>query len=183
MARQSKKTNPSIEQMKKEWIKEQHDKAVKVHHSNLNRIRTIENEITQSIRKLSNLNESINLLESTRDNFQWEDYSTDQQKLVAKFMHVPSEDGWEDCGVALGETYENGISCIRDCQKDLCRTVTELQKDIEENSFDKSWETCQRESDEKMLGKKFDRLLKKGEINIKAKLPFIAEIEDQEENS
>ena len=160
-----------------------HDQADKVHHSNLNRIRTIENEITQSIRKLSNLNESINLLESTRDNFQWEDYSTDQQKLVAKFMHVPSEDGWEDCGVALGETYENGISCIRDCQKDLCRTVTELQKDIEENSFDKSWETCQRESDEIMLGKKFDRLLKKGEINLKAQLPFIAEIVDQEENS
>ena len=97
MARQSKKTNPSIEQMKKAWIKEQHDKAVKVHHSNLNRIRTIENEITQSIRKLSNLNESINLLESTRDTFQWEDYSTDQQNLVAKFMHVPSEDGCVDC--------------------------------------------------------------------------------------
>ena len=34
-----------------------------------------------------------------------------------------------------------------------------------------------------MLGKKFDRLLKKGEINLKAQLPFIAEIEDQEENS
>ena len=156
MARQSKKTNPSIEQMKKAWIKEQHDKAVKVHHSNLNRIRTIENEITQLIRKLSNLNESVNLLESTRDNFQWEEYSTEEQKLLA---------------------YENGISCIRDCQKELCKTVTELQRDIEENAFDKSWETCQRESDEIMLGKKFDRLLKKGEITL------IAEIENQEENS
>ena len=177
MARQSKKTNPSIEQMKQAWIKEPHDKAVKVHHFNLNRNRTIENEITQSIRKLSNLNESINLLESTRDTFQWEDYSTDQQKLVAKFMHVPSEDGWEDCGVALGETYENGISCIRDCQKDLCKTVTELQQDIEDNSFEKSWDICKKESDELMLGKKFDRLFKKGEITL------IAEIEDQEENS
>ena len=177
MARQSKKTNPSIEQMKEAWIKEHHDKAVKVHHSNLNRIRTIENEITQLIRKLSNLNESVNLLESTRDNFQWEEYSTEEQKLLAKVNHLPFEDGWEDCGVAVGETYENGISCIRDCQKELCKTVTELQQDIEENAFDKSWETCQRESDEIMLGKKFDRLLKKGEITL------IAEIEDQEQNS
>lgn len=177
MARQSKKNNPSIEQMKEAWIKEQHDQAVKVHHANLEKIRSIENEITQSIRKLSNLSESVNLLESTRDTFQWAEYSDEEQALLAKVHHIPFDEAWEDCGVAQGETYENGISCIRDCQKALCNTVTKLQQDIKDNSFEKSWDICKKESDELMLGKKFDRLIKKGEITL------LAEFEDQEENS
>tara|TARA_R100001480_G_scaffold4109_2_gene10387 strand:- start:203 stop:607 length:405 start_codon:yes stop_codon:yes gene_type:complete len=69
------------------------------------------------------------------------------------------------------EDYEDGkhelsIDLIKKEQLKHCIEVTELQKEIDKNSFEKSVETMQKNSNEEMLSKKYDRLFNK---NKKAK--------------
>jgi len=64
------------------------------------------------------------------------------------------------------EDYEDGkhelsIDLIKKEQLKHCIEVTELQKEIDKNSFEKSVETMQKNSNEEMLSKKYDRLFNK----------------------
>ena len=59
------------------------------------------------------------------------------------------------------EKYSNGTKVIRKEQIDLCLKVTELQKQIDKNPFEKSVEIMRKNSNEEMLSKKYDRLFNK----------------------
>ena len=59
------------------------------------------------------------------------------------------------------EKYSNGTKVIRKEQIDLCLKVTELQKQIDKNPFEKSVEVMHKNSNEEMLSRKYDRLFKK----------------------
>ena len=65
------------------------------------------------------------------------------------------------------EKYSNGTKVIRKEQIDLCLEVTELQKQIDKNPFKKSVEIMQKNSNEEMLSKKYDRLFNKKTKEVK----------------
>ena len=52
---------------KQKWIEQQQDKAVKVHHKNLDRIKKIEDKITTNLYRIYSLQVSMNLLEEQED--------------------------------------------------------------------------------------------------------------------
>ena len=64
------------------------------------------------------------------------------------------------------EKYDLGLKSIREEQLKHCIEVAELQKEIDKNPFEKSVEVMQKNSNEEMLSKKYDRLFNK---NKKAK--------------
>ena len=64
------------------------------------------------------------------------------------------------------EKYDLGLESIREEQLKHCIEVAELQKEIDKNPFEKSVEIMQKNSNEEMLSKKYDRLFNK---NKKAK--------------
>ena len=64
------------------------------------------------------------------------------------------------------DKYELSIESIRQQQLKHCIEVAELQKEIDKNPFEKSVQIMQKNSNEEMLSKKYDRLFNK---NKKAK--------------
>ena len=64
------------------------------------------------------------------------------------------------------EKYDIGLEAIREQQLQHCFDITNLQKEIDKNPFEKSVETMRKNSNEEMLSKKYDRLFNK---NKKAK--------------
>ena len=60
--------------------------------------------------------------------------------------------------------YTDGASILTEKQVEICMTISDLQADIDSNTLDMSVERMWRDSNEVMLGKKYDRLVKKGEI-------------------
>ena len=61
------------------------------------------------------------------------------------------------------EKYDLGMDLIRDEQKKLALEIADLQKEIDENPFDKSVAIMRKNSDKEMLSKKYDKLFKKKE--------------------
>ena len=61
------------------------------------------------------------------------------------------------------EKYDLGMDLIRDEQKKLALQIADLQKEIDENPFDKSVAIMRKNSDKEMLSKKYDKLFKKKE--------------------
>ena len=151
---------------KKTWVKTEHDKAVKVHHDNIDRVRELESKIDSSLRKLKAIGHSIDLLQQTAEQWSYENLTSDQAEIVARVNHLPVED-IEVCDPAECQMYRytDGASILVDKQIEICKTISDLQADIDSNSFDMSVERMWRDSNEVMLGKKYDRLVKKGEIN------------------
>jgi len=52
---------------KQKWIEQQQDKAVKVHHKNLDRIKKLEEKITTNLYRIFSIQESINYLNDEYD--------------------------------------------------------------------------------------------------------------------
>ena len=126
---ESKTTNES---KKQKWIKTEHDKAVRIHWDNIDRIDKLKREISTKVYRIYDLQKSHNKL---------------------------------DC--VDTEKYSNGTKVIRKEQIDLCLQVTELQKQIDRNPFKKSVEIMQKNSNEEMLSKKYERLFNKKTKEIK----------------
>ena len=126
---ESKTTNES---KKQKWIKTEHDKAVRIHWDNIDRIDKLKREISTKVYRIYDLQKSHNKL---------------------------------DC--VDTEKYSNGTKVIRKEQIDLCLKVTELQKQIDKNPFEKSVQIMQKNSNEEMLSKKYDRLFNKKTKEVK----------------
>ena len=126
---ESKTTNES---KKQKWIKTEHDKAVRIHWDNIDRIDKLKREISNKVYRIYDLQKSHNKL---------------------------------DC--VDTEKYSNGTKVIRKEQIDLCLKVTELQKQIDKNPFEKSVEVMRKNSNEEMLSKKYDRLFNKKTKEVK----------------
>ena len=120
------------ESKKQKWIKTEHNKAVRIHWDNIDRIDKLKREISTKVYRIYDLQKSHNKL---------------------------------DC--VDTEKYSNGAEVIRKEQIDLCIKVTELQKQIDKNPFEKSVEIMQKNSNEEMLSKKYDRLFNKKTKEIK----------------
>ena len=126
---ESKTTNES---KKQKWIKTEHDKAVRIHWDNIDRIDKLKREISTKVYRVYDLQKSHNKLDSVDT-----------------------------------EKYSTGTKVIRKEQIDLCLEVTELQKQIDKNPFKKSVEIMQKNSNEEMLSKKYDRLFNKKTKEVK----------------
>ena len=150
---------------KKIWVKTEHDRAVQIHHDNIDRVRKLESKIEDKLRKLTAIGDSIDLLKTTADRWQYGDFSDEQKEIIARVNHLPVED-IEVCDPAECQMYRytDGASILVDKQIEICKTISDLQADIDSNTFDMSVERMWKDSNEEMLGKKYDRLVKKGEI-------------------
>ena len=150
---------------KKTWVKAEHDKAVQIHHDNIDRVRKLESKIEDKLRKLTAIGDSIDLLKTTADRWQYGDFSDEQKEIIARVNHLPVED-IEECDPTECQMYRyaDGASILVEKQIEICKTISDLQADIDSNTFDMSVERMWRDSNEVMLGKKYDRLVKKGEI-------------------
>ena len=151
---------------KKIWVKAEHDRAVQIHHDNIDRVRKLESKIEDKLRKLTAIGDSIDLLKTTADRWQYGDFSDEQKEIIARVNHLPVED-IEVCDPTECQMYRytDGASILVEKQIEMCKTISDLQADIDSNTFDMSVERMWRDSNEVMLGKKYDRLVKKGEIN------------------
>ena len=151
---------------KKTWVKAEHDKAVQIHHDNIDRVRRLESQIESKLRTLSSIGDSIDLLKTTADRWQYDEFSKSQKQILARVNHLPVED-IEFCDPAECQMYRytDGASILTEKQVEICKTISDLQASIDSNTFDMSVERMWKDSNEEMLGKKYDRLVKKGEIN------------------
>ena len=150
---------------KKIWVKAEHDRAVQIHHDNIDRVRKLESKIEDKLRKLTAIGDSIDLLKTTADRWQYDEFSDPEKAVLARVNHLPVED-IEVCDPAECQMYRytDGAAILVEKQVEICKTISDLQADIDSNSFDMSVERMWRDSNEVMLGKKYDRLVKKGEI-------------------
>ena len=150
---------------KKIWVKAEHDRAVQIHHDNIDRVRKLESKIEDKLRKLTAIGDSIDLLKTTADRWQYGDFSDEQKEIIARVNHLPVED-IEVCDPTECQMYRytDGASILVEKQIEMCKTISDLQADIDSNTFDMSVERMWKDSNEEMLGKKYDRLVKKGEI-------------------
>ena len=160
---------------KKAWIKEQHDKAVQIHHDNIDRIRPLNEKIRGAIRQIANIQPAINALNHVMLELRENDFSKKEEKIFARCdntcywgMHEPNSYGFAD-------NYDPGVNALEDRQKQLAIDVAKWQKEIDTNSWDNSCETMQRDSDEEMLAEKYDKLIKATGNQI------LKEIKDNEE--
>ena len=100
---------------KKTWVKEAHDKAVQVHHDNIDRVRKLEAQIESKLRTLSAIGDSIDLLKTTADRWQYDEFSKSQKQILARVNHLPVED-IEVCDPAECQMYRytDGASILVD---------------------------------------------------------------------
>ena len=71
--------------------------------------------------------------------------------------------------------YADGAAILLERQIEICKNISELKADLESNTFDMSLNKMWKDANEDMLGKKYDRLVKKGEI----KPPATQEIQEE----
>ena len=150
---------------KKTWVKTEHDKAVQVHHDNIDRVRNLESRIVEKLRRLASIGDSIDLLKSTAERWQYDEFSDPEKAVLARVNHLPVED-IEVCDPAECQMYRytDGAAILVEKQVEICKTISDLQASIDSNTFDMSVKKMWKDADEEMLGKKYDRLVKKGEI-------------------
>ena len=161
---------------RKTWVQQEHDKAVKVHHDNIDRVRGLESKIESKLRRVSSIGDSIDLLKSTADRWQYGDFSDSQKEIIARVNHLPTED-IDVCDPAECQMYRyaDGAAILLERQIEICKNISELKADLESNTFDMSLNKMWKDANEDMLGKKYDRLVKKGEI----KPPATQEIQEE----
>ena len=154
-------TKPMNESKKEKWIKAEHDKAVQIHWKNLDRIKDLDNKILNATTRIATLEKSIELIQ--KEIFEYEEvkkYSKKQEKIFAKCDHTQV---WNHDSNARqwSESYYAGVNALRDKQKQLCFDVYKWQQEIDKHPFDVSVEIMQKDSNEEMLSKKYDRLFNK----------------------
>ena len=160
-------TQSGNESKKQKWIKAEHDKAVQIHWKNLDRIKDLDNKILNATTRIATLEKSIQLIE--KEIFEYEEvkhYSKKEEKIFAKCDHTQL---WNHDSNARqwSESYLAGVSALRDKQKQLCFDVYKWQQEIDKHPFDASVAIMERDRDEKMLSRKYDRLFNKKTKEVK----------------
>ena len=145
---------------KKAWIKEQHDKAVQIHHDNIARIRPLKSKIEGALHQIANIQPAINALNHVMFELRENDFSKKEEKIFARCDHTNYWGMHEPNSYDYASNYDPGVDELKAKQKQLALDVAKWQKEIDTNSWDNSCETMQRDSDEEMLAKKYDKLIK-----------------------
>lgn len=112
---------------KQKWITAEHNKAVKIHHNNIDRIQGLEEKISSNLYKIH-----------------YHHYS---------FIKLDRQEKYDK--------YELTMDLIKAEEVKLALEIAQLQKDIDSQSKETSWKICQKNSNEEMLAKKYDKLFPK----------------------
>ena len=139
-------------QSKEDWIQEQHDKAVKVHHANIDRIKKLNTEIDQKLSKMNALQVSESFLGHKK--CEWEckggDYSEELSSLT----------GWFETNIVIAEIFEDGIEVLRKERIKISVAVAKLQADIDSHTWDDSVKIMTENTDKEKLEEEYDKLVK-----------------------
>ena len=143
---------------KEKWVQKQHDKAVKIHHANIDRIENLTDKMKSKTFEISQLQLSIGLLIKEQCDLQYGYFSKKENRAFNR-----ADTGFEeDHGATyFGENYSWGIDARRKCQQELCIEVANLKAAIDSHSFEDSLTIMKRASDEERLGKEYDKKQKK----------------------
>ena len=139
-------------QSKEDWIQEQHDKAVKVHHANIARIEELNKEIDKKLWRINSIKVAESFL--TNKKCEWEckggDYSEELSTLT----------GWFETSEICAGVFDEGIEVLRREAIEKAIEIAKLQADIDSNTWDDSVKIMHEETDKEKLEADYDKLIK-----------------------
>tara|TARA_R100001443_G_C3233395_1_gene148962 strand:+ start:13 stop:492 length:480 start_codon:yes stop_codon:yes gene_type:complete len=136
---------------KEQWIQEQHDKAVKVHHENCSRISKLDTEIDQKLSRINGIKVSESFLLNKQVEWQCReggDYSDELSSLT----------GWFDSSKVISEIFEEGVKVLRKECIEIAIAVANIQADIDSHTFDDSLKVMEENTDKERLEQEYDKL-------------------------
>ena len=139
-------------QSKEDWIQEQHDKAVKVHHANIHRIEDLNKEIDKKLWRINSIKVAESFL--TNKKCEWEckgeDYSEELSSLT----------GWFEPRSVCAEIFDEGIEVLRKEAIEKAIEIANLQAEIDTHTWDDSVKIMHEETDKEKLEADYDKLIK-----------------------
>ena len=139
-------------QSKEDWIQEQHDKAVKVHHANIHRIEDLNKEIDKKLWRINSLKVAESFLTNKKCDWEFKgsNYSEELTALTGYF---------ETNEVCAG-VFDEGIEVLRREAIEKAIEIAKLQADIDSNTWDDSVKIMHEETDKEKLEADYDKLIK-----------------------
>ena len=139
-------------QSKEDWIQEQHDKAVKVHHANIHRIEDLNKEIDKKLWRINSLKVAESFLTNKKCDWEFKgsNYSEELTALTGYF---------ETNEVCAG-VFDEGIEVLRREAIEKAIEIAKLQADIDSNTWDDSVKIMNENTDKEKLGEEYDKLVK-----------------------
>tara|TARA_B100000700_G_C14820580_1_gene749721 strand:+ start:312 stop:821 length:510 start_codon:yes stop_codon:yes gene_type:complete len=148
-------------QSKEDWIQEQHDKAVKVHHANIKRIELLEQKINDAISSITSQEPAIAALRHVVSSLSDRDFSKKEEKIFARCDHTfywgPKNESNSFC---FSENYLAGICTLQAKQRKLCIEVAKWQQEIDKHSWDDSVKIMNENINKEKLEEEYDKLVK-----------------------
>ena len=141
-------------QSKEDWVQEQHDKAVKVHHANIDRIGELNSKIDKKLWEINSLKVAESFLSNKK--CQWESTGGDGSYDDA----LETLTGWFEANQVCAGVFDDGIEVIRKEAIKKAIEIAKLQADIDSNSWDDSVKIMHENTDKEKLGEEYDKLVK-----------------------
>ena len=139
-------------QSKEDWILEQHDKAVKVHHANIDRIKDLNKEIDKKLWRINSIKVAESFLTNKKCEweFKGEDYSEELSTLT----------GWFETRSVCAGVFDEGIEVLRREAIEKAIEIAKLQADIDTHTWDDSVKIMHENTDKEKLEADYDKLIK-----------------------
>ena len=139
-------------QSKEDWIHEQTNKAVKVHHANIDRIADLNKEIDKKLWEINSLKVAESFLTNKKCEweFKGEDYSEELSTLT----------GWFETSSVCAGIFDEGIEVLRKEAIERAIEIANLQADIDSHTWDDSVKIMHEETDKEKLEADYDKLVK-----------------------
>ena len=138
-----------MEQITKEaWVQEQHDKAVKVHHANMDRIERLDLEINKKVSRINSLYVAENFLQQQK--IKWANEGGEYNETLQALT------GWFETEQVCSEIFDEGIEALRKTSISLSIEIANLQAEIDTHTWDDSVKIMQEDSDKEKLRKEYD---------------------------
>jgi len=141
-------------QSKEDWVQEQHDKAVKVHHANIDRIKDLNEEIDKKLWEINSLKVAESFLSHKK--CQWESTGGDGSYDDA----LETLTGWFEANQVCAGVFNEGIEVLRKEAIEKAIEIAKLQAEIDSNTWDDSVKIMHEETDTEKLEKEYDKLVK-----------------------
>ena len=139
-------------QSKEDWIQEQHDKAVKVHHANIHRIEDLNKEIDKKLWRINSLKVAESFL--TNKKCDWEFKGSNYSEELAALT------GYFETNEVCAGVFDEGIEVLRREAIEKAIEIAKLQADIDTHTWDDSVKIMHEETDKEKLEADYDKLIK-----------------------
>jgi len=139
-------------QSKEDWVQEQHDKAVKVHHANIDRIEELNKEIDKRLWKINSLKIAESFLSNKKGD--WEFKGSHYSEELAALT------GYFETNEICAGVFDEGIEVLRRKAIEKAIEIAKLQADIESNTWDDSVKVMHENTDKEKLEEEYDKLVK-----------------------